>query len=37
MKNLGNGDEIQIAYLGGPQADLTIDGRSEEIGLACGL
>jgi len=25
-----------IAYLGGPSADLTIDGKTEKIGLACG-
>ncbi len=37
VKNLGNGDEIQISYLGGPDADLTVDGKSVEIGLACGL
>lgn len=37
VKNLGNGDSIGIDYLGGAVADLTIDGRSEEIGLACGL
>lgn len=36
VKNLGNGDDIDIRYLGGPTADLTLDGKTEEIGLACG-
>jgi hypothetical protein len=36
VKNLGNNDDIDIKYLGGPSANLTIDGKSEEIGLACG-
>lgn len=36
VKNLGNGDSIDIQYLGGPSANLTINGKSEEIGLACG-
>lgn len=36
VKNLGNGDDIDIKYLGGPDADLTLDGKTEEIGLACG-
>ncbi|HEX8796449.1 MAG TPA: hypothetical protein VF765_36105 [Polyangiaceae bacterium] len=36
VKNLGNGDSIDIKYLGGPDANLTINGKSEEIGLACG-
>jgi hypothetical protein len=37
VKNLDNGDTIDIAYQGGDQADLTLDGKSFEIGLACGL
>ncbi len=37
VKNLGNGDDIDIQYLGGPTANLTLDGKTEEIGLACGL
>ena len=37
VKDLSNGDAIDIQYLGGPDANLTLDGRSEEIGLACGL
>lgn len=37
VKNLDDGDSIDIQYLGGPTANLTIDGKSEEIGLACGL
>jgi hypothetical protein len=37
VKDLGNGDSIDIQYLGGATANLTVDGRSEEIGLACGL
>ena len=36
VKNLDNGDSIDIKYLGGPDADLTINGKTEEIGLACG-
>jgi len=36
VKNLGNGDDIDIKYQGGPTANLTIDGKSDEIGLACG-
>jgi hypothetical protein len=36
VKNLGNGDSIDIKYLGGPSADLTINGKTAEIGLACG-
>jgi hypothetical protein len=36
VKNLGNGDDVDIKYLGGPSANLTIDGKTEEIGLACG-
>lgn len=36
VKNLGNGDSIDVKYLGGPDADLTINGKTEEIGLACG-
>ena len=27
---------LDIRYEGGPSADLTVDGRSEEITLACG-
>jgi hypothetical protein len=37
VKNLTNGDELTINYLGGPEADLEADGRTLEIGLACGL
>jgi hypothetical protein len=37
VKNLDDGDSLSIRYLGGPDADLTLDGRTEEIGLACGL
>ena len=37
VKDLGNGEQLQISYLGGPEADLSIDGKSVEIGLACGL
>ena len=37
VKNLDNGDSIDIKYLGGPSADLTLNGRTEHIGLACGL
>lgn len=37
VKDLSNGQELQISYLGGPDADLSIDGKSVEIGLACGL
>jgi hypothetical protein len=37
VKDLGNGDQIDIQYLGGATAQLTLDGKSEEIGLACGL
>lgn len=36
VKNLGNGDSIDVKYLGGADADLTINGKTEEIGLACG-
>jgi hypothetical protein len=36
VKNLDNGDAIDVKYLGGPDADLTINGKTEEIGLACG-
>jgi hypothetical protein len=36
VKNLGNNDDIDIKYLGGPSANLTINGKTEEIGLACG-
>lgn len=36
VKNLGNGDDIDIKYLGGPDADLTLNGKTVEIGLACG-
>ena len=37
MKDLSNGDDIDIQYLGGPDANLTLNGKTEEIGLACGL
>jgi hypothetical protein len=36
VKNLSNGDDIDIRYLGGPDADLSLNGKTEEIGLACG-
>jgi hypothetical protein len=36
VKNLDKGDSIDIAYQGGDQADLTLDGHSFEISLACG-
>jgi hypothetical protein len=36
VKNLGNGDDIDIRYLGGPEANLSLNGKTEEIGLACG-
>ena len=37
MKDLTNGDTIGIAYQGGDKADLTLNNKSYEIGLACGL
>jgi hypothetical protein len=37
IKNLDNGDSIDIKYSGGPEATLTLNGKSESIGLACGL
>ena len=37
IKNLDNGNSIDIKYSGGPQATLTINGKSETIGLYCGL
>jgi hypothetical protein len=36
VKNVKNGDSIDITYEGGPDAVLTIDGKSTDIGLACG-
>ena len=36
VKNLDKGDSIDIKYDGGPTAELTADGKSIEIGLACG-
>jgi hypothetical protein len=36
VKNVKNGDSIDIKYEGGPEAVLTIDGKSADIGLACG-
>jgi hypothetical protein len=36
VKNLDNGDSIDIKYAGGPTATLTLNGKSEPIGLACG-
>jgi hypothetical protein len=36
VKNLGNGDSIDIDYDGGPSAELTADGKSVAIRLACG-
>ena len=36
VKNLDDGDDVDIKYLGGPSADLTLNGKTEEIGLACG-
>jgi hypothetical protein len=37
VKNLDKGDTIDIKYDGGASAELTLDGKSMEIGLACGL
>jgi hypothetical protein len=37
VKDLTDGDSLSISYLGGPEADLSADGRTIEIGLACGL
>jgi len=36
VKNLDKGDTIDIAFQGGDRADLTLNGRSMEISLACG-
>jgi hypothetical protein len=36
VKNVKNGDTIDIKYDGGPAAVLTIDGRETDIALACG-
>jgi hypothetical protein len=36
VKDLGNGDSIDITYNGGDTAEMSIDGHSIEIGLACG-
>jgi hypothetical protein len=36
VTNLDKGDSIDIQYSGGPTAELTVDGRTVEIGLACG-
>jgi len=36
VRNLDNGDSLDIKYQGGPAADLTLNGKTEEIGLACG-
>jgi hypothetical protein len=36
VKNVKNGDSVDIKYQGGPDAVLTVDGRSTDIGLACG-
>jgi hypothetical protein len=36
VQNLDNGDDIEIVYDGGREADLTIDGKSETIALLCG-
>jgi hypothetical protein len=36
VKNLDNGDDIDVKYEGGATAELTIDGHSDTIGLACG-
>ena len=36
VKNLDKGDSIAITYDGGDTAELTLDGKSLEIGLACG-
>jgi hypothetical protein len=35
VKNLDKGNAIEIQYQGGPSAELTIDGHSEEIALTC--
>jgi hypothetical protein len=37
VKDVKNGDSIDIKYDGGPEALLTVDGHSSAIGLACGL
>jgi hypothetical protein len=34
--NVKNGNTIDIKYSGGPEAVLTIDGHTTDIGLACG-
>jgi hypothetical protein len=36
VKNLDDGDAIDVKYEGGPTAELTLNGRSDTIGLACG-
>jgi hypothetical protein len=36
VKNLDKGDSLDIKYNGGPTAELTADGKSVEIRLACG-
>ncbi len=36
VDNLDNGHSIDIVYDGGHEAQLTIDGKSETIGLLCG-
>jgi hypothetical protein len=36
VQNLTKGDSLDIKYDGGPTAELTADGRSLEIRLACG-
>jgi hypothetical protein len=37
VKNVKNGDSIDIKYGGGPEAVLTVNGSSYDIGLACAL
>jgi hypothetical protein len=36
VKNVKNGDTIDIKYDGGPAAVLTVDGHESDIALACG-
>jgi hypothetical protein len=37
VTNVTDGDTLDIKYGGGPEAELTINGRSSQISLACGL
>jgi hypothetical protein len=36
VKDVKNGDSIDIKFEGGPEAVLTVNGRAADIGLACG-